>query len=86
MPVFSLLQVIDVFFWGCLKSGHNDNGARSMAREQSDEYGKTRFLSLDLLYNGGVGWSWYVLCCSVKYPYPSHASLLNRLALKLPFP
>lgn len=26
------------------------------------------------------------LCCSVKYPYPSHASLLNRLALKLPFP
>ena len=47
----------DVFF-----SGYNDNGARSMAREQSDECGKTRFLSLDLLYNGGVGWSWYVLC------------------------
>ena len=46
----------------CSFSGYNDNGARSMAREQSDECGKTRLLSLDLLYNGGVGWSWYVLC------------------------
>jgi len=45
-----------------------------MAREQPDEYGKTRFLSLDLLYNGGVGWSWYVVILTIHFP-PRQASL-----------
>lgn len=59
MLVFFLLYVIEYIF-GFL--GYNDNGVRSLVREQFDEYGKIRFLSLDFLYNGGMGWFWYVLC------------------------